>query len=337
MKTVLLASVVVILIGGVFWYMFQYRGNTSETSVTDGHLHSIYLVNPGGPAYKQYFDKVESSLRELHHKNGTSLQMYTKNAEGNPQKLATMVTEAVQAKPNLIITISSQPTQQALAESNGEIPILSTLGDPIEHGYVDSLKGSGKNLGGVAQQNIALTPKRLELLKELAPSVKKVAVFYDTTCGPTKKARPIANAFAPEIGLELFEIALTNPTRAELEDALNTVTRENYDALIFYPHGTLFSKADLFLKRAREEGLVIIMPNEEALAEGALASYGPSYAGMGELIARLSEKILTDNISVSVLPWEQPSVIDYFVSLENAEKLGLTIDPAMASRATLVR
>ena len=101
MKTVLLASVVVILIGGVFWYMFQYRGNTSETSVTDGHLHSIYLVNPGGPAYKQYFDKVESSLRELHHKNGTSLQMYTKNAEGNPQKLATMVTEAVQAKPNL--------------------------------------------------------------------------------------------------------------------------------------------------------------------------------------------------------------------------------------------
>ena len=277
---------------------------------------------------------MEDRLKELHH--GEGLNIYKSDAEGDPEKLKNMISKAVQAKPDIVITISSQPTQQALKESDGQIPILSALGDPVEHGYVDSLKESGTNLSGVAQQNISLTPKRLELLKELIPTVKKVAVFYDTTCGPTKKARPIANELAPKIGLELTEFALTNPSRGELEEA-SKITKKDYDALIFYPHGTLFSKADLFLTRAKEEGLPIIMPNEESLAEGAIASYGPSYYEMGRMTARLAEKILTDKIDIKSLPFEQPSVIDFYVSLSSAESLGITISPEIANKAKLVK
>lgn len=328
----MLVALAVVLTGGALWYVYQ-----KKSPVAVSHNHTIYLVNPGGPAYQSYFDNVESRLKELHHEGGADIRFYKKNAEGNPDTLKAMISEAVQAKPDIIVTISSQPTQQAVKESEGQIPILSTLGDPVEHGYVESLKGSGTNLSGVAQQNISLTPKRLELLKKLDPTIKKVAVFYDTTCGPTKKARPIANELAPQIGLELVEFGLTNPSRAELEEALKQVTKEAYDALIFYPHGTLFAKADLFLKRAQEIGLPIIMPNEESLALGAIASYGPAYSEMGKLTARLAEKILTDKIAIGALPWEQPNNIDFYVSLSNAEKLGITISPEIANNAKLVK
>lgn len=332
MKKIILVVSALFLVGGVLWYTYQ-----KQLPTVISHGHTMYLVNPGGPAYKSYFDNVESRLKELHHGDGADVQFYKKDAAGNPETLKTMISEAVQAKPDIIVTISSQPTQQAIKESNGQIPILSTLGDPVEHGYVDSLKGSGTNLGGVAQQNISLTPKRLELLKELVPTVKKVAIFYDTTCGPTKKAQPIADEVALQVGLDLVEIALTNPSRTDVEEALKKVTKQDYDALMFYPHGTLFSKADLFLKRALEEGLPIIMPNEESLTGGAIASYGPAYSEMGRLTARLAEKILTDRISIGELPWEQPNIIDFYISISNAEKLGVTISPDIANKAKLVR
>ena len=332
MKKFIFIVVLIISLGGISWYIYQreFLLSTPET-----HSHTVFFVNPGGPAYKNFFNGVEDRLKELHH--GEGLNIYKSDAEGDPEKLKNMISKAVQAKPDIIVTISSQPTQQALKESDGQIPILSALGDPVEHGYVDSLKESGTNLSGVAQQNISLTPKRLELLKELIPTVKKVAVFYDTTCGPTKKARPIANELAPKIGLELTEFALTNPSRIELEEALKKITKKDYDALIFYPHGTLFSKDDLFLKRAREENLPIIMPNEESLSDGAIASYGPAYYEMGRLIARLAEKILTDKIDIKKLPFEQPSVIDFYVSVSNAEKLGITIGPEIINKAKLVK
>lgn len=332
MKKLIFIIILIVSLGGISWYVYQ-RGFPLSTLET--HSHAVFFVNPGGPAYKNFFNGVEDRLKELHHEEG--LNIYKSDAEGDPEKLKNMISKAVQAKPDIIVTISSQPTQQALKESDGQIPILSALGDPVEHGYVESLKESGTNLSGVAQQNISLTPKRLELLKELVPTVKKVAVFYDTTCGPTKKARPIANELAPKIGLELTEFALTNPSRLELEEALKKITKKDYDALIFYPHGTLFSKADLFLKRAKEENLPIIMPNEEALSDGAIASYGPSYYEMGRLIARLAEKILTDKIDIKKLPFEQPSIIDFYVSVSNAEKLGITISPEIANKAKLVK
>lgn len=329
---VIYSLITLTIIGGGLFYWYS-----STSSEPDVHTHSVYLVNPGGPAYDLYFDTIQTELEKSDLHDSDHINFSLRDANGDPDLLKKMVTEAVSANPDVIVTVSSQPTKQALKESNGLIPILSTLGDPVAHGYVESLKGSGKNLSGVAQQNIALTPKRLELLKELDPDVTRVAIFYDTTCGPTKLARPIANELASKIGLTLTEFDLTNPTRDELEEALQQVTDEDYDALMFYPHGTLFSKSDLFLDRAVEEGLPIIMPNEEAVARGATGSYGPSYEDMGKLMARLTEKVLSDETDVSELPWEQPSNINYLISESNAKGAGIKISPAVQSKANLVK
>lgn len=332
MKKILLGVGAVLLASFGSWYVYTaYQVEETKEGYT------IYLVNPGGAAYQAYFDAIEYQLNQSSASQKRQIEFVKKDAFGNPETLSSLVLEAVAANPDILITVSSQPTQLAIKESKGMIPVLSTLGDPVEHGYVESLKGSGTNLGGVAQQNISLTPKRLELLKELVPNIKKVAIFYDTNCGPTKKARPIANALAQKIGVTVTEFPLTNPSREDLEQALAAVTRGEYDGLLFYPHGSLFSKSDLFLKHATQENLPIIMPNEEALEQGAIAVYGPSYADMGKLIARVAEKILTDKLEVKNLPWEQPSTIHYFVSQTNAAKLKIPINQETASKAKIVK
>ena len=318
--------------GGVY---YRYQRQAPVAAPKRSFL--IAAVSPGGAAYGKFFAGFQEAIAEINRVNDAEISLVFKNAEGDSQKLKELISEAVVMKPDIIATISSPPTAQALKETKEtQIPILTALGDPVEHGYIKSLQSSGTNLAGIAQQNIELTPKRFEILKELVPAAKKVAVFYDTTCGATKKARPIANAAAPALGLTLTEFPLTNPTSDETAGALEAVSGKDFDALIFYPHGTLFSKSDLFLKKAAEEKLPIIMPDEESLAGGALASYGPSYFKMGKALGKMAEKILIGGARPEDVPFEQPNKIEFIINLTAARKLGISLPEAVLKRADRV-
>ncbi len=328
---IVLAVAAIAAAGGVYYWYAKKEPPVSR------RVFLVAAVNPGGAAYGKFFDGFKEALAEISGKNGEEVTLILKNAEGDSKKLKEFISEAAAMRPDIIATISGPPTLQALEETKeSKTPILTALGDPVEHGYIKSLQSSETNLTGIAQQNIELTPKRFEILKELVPAVKKVAVFYDTTCGPTKKARPIANAAAPALGLTLTEFPLTAPTRDEVSDALKAVNKKDFDALIFYPHGTFFSKSDLFLKKAVEEKLPIIMPDEESLASGALASYGPSYFEMGKSLGKMAEKILIGGARPESIPFEQPDKIESIVNLETAKKLQISLPEAVIKRADRV-
>ena len=253
----------------------------------------------------------------------SNVEIIYKDSGGDPDKLKQFIDEAVALNPDAIATISAPPTL-ALKDKTSRIPILTALGDPVEHGYIKNLQGSGINIAGVSQKTIELTLKRIEILKRAVPSVKKIAIFYDTTCGPTKKARPVANKQAPELGVELVEFPLTMPSRAELEKELQKVTQKDFDALMFYPHGTLFAKSDLFIKRAKEEKLPIVMPEEASMGDTAIASYGPDYGELGRTLALIARKVLNGEDPGNI-PFEQPSSIQFIINEKNAKILGITI------------
>lgn len=317
---VIVIVLIVLATGAIYWY---FSGNTNN--VEKQKTQSVIIVNPGGKTFTELFKGFEEALRATYPGSASALSITTKNAEGNQETLKKMVSEAVAANPSLIVTVSSPPTLQALEETKeSKIPILGVLGDPTKHGYITSLQSSGTNLSGIAQQSIELTPKRFEILKEIAPKVKKVAVFYDTTCGPTKAARPIANEAAPKLGLTLVEIPLTTPTRDQVAEALKVVNAKDFDAIMFYPHGTLFSKSDLFLAKAREAKLPIVMPDESSLSDGAIASYGPDYFLMGKQLSRQAIKVL-QGVDPKDIPFEQAEEVRFIISLKNAKDLGLEI------------
>ncbi len=331
-KKILIGVVILAAAGGTYLYM--QSGGNNEAQEEDKNL-TVVIVNPGGATYTALFQGFQDALKEVTRANST-LSIVYKNAEGSQEKLKELISEAVLLNPTLIATVSSPPTLQALNETKeSKIPILAVLGDPTKHGYITSLQSSETNLTGIAQQSIELTPKRFEILKEIVPKAKKVAVFYDTTCGPTKDARPIANAAAPKLGLTLVEFPLTTPSRDQVSEALKVVNAKDFDAVMFYPHGTLFSKADLFLDKARAEKLPIVMPDEIALEKGAIASYGPDYYSMGKQLARQAEKIFKGVLPQDI-PFEQALDITLVIDTGNAEKLGITIQNDILERADKV-
>lgn len=335
MKKNIIYLVLVVVFSGALFFLYNENQKTSPgagTSQKKEAVRTIYVIDPGGVTFSIFLKSFVKGLESSHEKG--AFNIVYKDAAGDKTKLAEAIDEAISKNPALIATISTVPTVELLKKST-TIPVLTALGDPVEHGYIKSLQGSEKNVAGIAQQNIELTPKRIELLKKSIPSIKKIAVVYDTTCAPTKKARVVANAEAPKLGVTLVEFPVTNPSRDDLEKELKKITRKEFDAIIFYPHGTLFSKGDLFTKRSVEEKLPIIMPDESSIDAGAFATYGPNYGDMGESLVRIANKVL-NGVDPGTLPFEQPSKIDYVVSTPNARALGLNVIDDMVGSATKV-
>lgn len=328
MKKIALLVGVFIIIGGAF-YLYKDELLPASKKATAKEVH---VINPGGETFGIFLDSFMKTLKESSSKDEINITYL--DTKGDKAKLDQYIDESIAKNPDLIATISAVPTFK-ITEKTKTIPVLTALGDPVEHGYIKTLQGSGFNIAGISQQSIELTPKRIELLKKAIPSIKRVAIVYDTTCGPTKKARPIANAQAPQLGIILTEFPLTLPSKEDLQNVLNKITKKDFDAIMFYPHGTLFSKADLFLKKSLEEKLPIIMPDETAVKSGAFASYGPDYSEMGQALARIADKVLS-GINAGEIPFEQPEKIEYVISVPNAKTLGIILNDETLGSATRV-
>lgn len=327
-KKITLAIVVVLIIISGFYY-YKAKVSPGESSAAKKNM---LVINPGGTAFSLFLNSFMDEFAKNNYND--NVNVIYKDSAGDPEKLKQFINEAVELRPDVIVTISAPPTL-LLKDKIKDIPILTALGDPVEHGYIKSLQGSEINIAGISQKTIELTPKRIEILKRAVPSVKKIAIFYDTTCGPTKKARPVANAQAPELGVELVEFPLTMPSRADLDKELQKVSNKDFDALMFYPHGTLFAKSDLFLKRAEEEKLPIIMPEEASIGEVAIASYGPDYAELGRNLVFIARKVLNGE-NPGNIPFEQPSSIQLVVNEKSAKAIGITIPESVIEIANKV-
>jgi len=320
MRTLAVAVVLFALaVGGGFLYM------NSKTAVLTT-IPTIGIINPGGDAFTKFADGFLAGMAERGYREGENIHFEIRNAEGDGDLLPGFIDEFVSADVDALILMAGPSTRYAL-EQTQTIPILTIIGSPVHHGYAESLESSGKNLTGIAHTNIELTTKRIELVKEALPEVEKIAVFYDTTCGPTKAFRPLGQQVAEEVGVQLTEFALTQPTEEEVSSALDSALggEEEFDAVLFYPHSTLFKQWDTFAQKAKEYGLPIMAPEESNISEGrAFASYGADYFEAGKQLSRQTHKILS-GVPASDIPFETSRSITYVINTKNVEDISLEL------------
>ena len=146
-------------------------------------------------------------LREVALVEGKNITVLVREAEGRTERLPQLAAELVAAKPDVIVTAGPQPIQ-AVKEATSSIPIvMAIVSDPVTYGFVASLPHPGGNLTGLSMVNTELSSKRLELLKEAAPGISRVAVFTDPTMGP--QGLPETAAAARALGIELQILDLT--------------------------------------------------------------------------------------------------------------------------------
>ena len=260
---------------------------------------------------------------------GRNLELERRGAEGHTDRLPRLVNELVASKVNAIVTIGYPP---ALAAKQGtSLPVVAiNAGDPVSTGLVASLARPGGHLTGISDVSAELTPKRLELLKQLAPGLRRVALLWNAAdLGMTLRYRA-SEAGAQAMGLSVQPLGVREPD--DFEQAFAAMQRERPDAILMVTDTlTLLNRQRVFAFAAAHR-LPALYKFDSLVRDGGLMSYGPDLDESFSRVAALVDRILTGTQPAD-LPFEQPTRFRLVISLKTAHELGLTMPPTLLFQA----
>ena len=272
-------------------------------------------------------------LKELGYVEGRDLTFEARAAQGNPARLPTLAAELVSQSPDLLYCATG-PDAHACQQATSRIPIVFTqAGDPVKLGLVRSLARPGANVTGIGSLRAELTAKRLELFKEVVPSLRRVLVTYDPREPEERDALTSARTAATRASLVLLERPITVPL--EIEPALTVLTGGGRDGILIVQSGLNLNIPGRSLEVATSNGIPTMYPASFWSKFGALASYGPDQYLQGRQAARLADRILS-GAAPAELPVELPDRIEFIVNLKTAKILGLEIPGPALLRADRV-
>ena len=259
---------------------------------------------------------------------GQNLTIEYRWAEGRLDRLPALATDLVDRKVDVIAAMAGTPPAVAAKGATSTIPIVFSGGDPVERGLVASLARPGGNLTGVS--SLDLSPKRLEMLSELVPGTKSIALLVNPNNPFAESTTTNAQEAARTKGVQLH--VLKASTESEINAAFTTLAQTHVDGLI-QPSDALFnSRLDQLVALASRHAVPTIYAWREYPAAGGLISYGPSLTGIWRQLGIYAGKIL-NGAKPADLPVQQPTIFELVVNLNTAKALGLTIPPSILGRA----
>ena len=263
-------------------------------------------------------------LQELGWVIGRNLQIDYRWAAGNIDRVRTYAAELVAMKPDALLAHTT-PVVAALRRETRTIPIVfSYVGDPVGSGFVKSLAHPGGNATGFTPYTPRLGGKWLEILKEIAPRIDRIAVIWNPITAPyiTGYFIPDLKAAAAALAVEPI-INLVHET-AEFEVAISEVAREPGGGLIVIPDTFTTIHRTLIIALADKHRLPAIYPYQFACREGGLVSYAPD---LGEPFLRMAEYIdrILKGTDPADLPVQAPTKYELAINLKTAKALGVTV------------
>jgi ABC-type uncharacterized transport system substrate-binding protein len=246
-------------------------------------------------------------------------------------RIRSYTTEMVTSAPDLIIA-SGSPITAALKQTTGTIPIVFVVvSDPVGQGFVGSLSRPGGNITGFSFIEPPLIGKWMEMLKEIAPGVRRVTLLFNPDTAPFYPAllRELEAVQAP-LTAELSSSPVQSD--AEIETAITTFAREGAGGLIAAPDAFINTRRKLIMTLAERHRLPTIYGYRRFVTEGALISYGPNAADIVRRAATYVDRILKGEKPAD-LPVQAPTKFELVVNLKTAKALGLTVPLIMQMTA----
>jgi putative ABC transport system substrate-binding protein len=271
-----------------------------------------------------------TSLKELGWQDGKTIAIEYRYGGNDAQRLAEFANELVRLKVDVITTtgdLSTRAAQQATAT----IPIAMVVGFPVESGFVKSLARPGGNITGVAVLSDELSAKRLELLKQLMPRLRRVAVLWDPV---TSERQPkAAEAAAHNLGLQVE--VLRAKSAGELEGAFERAAAVRAEALLVLVSPMFLGNRPAFVSLAARHRIPVMYYNPAWVESGGLITYGFVADEQWQLLAASIDKILK-GARAADLPIQQPTKFELVINLKTAKALGLIIPQSVLLRADRV-
>jgi putative ABC transport system substrate-binding protein len=258
-----------------------------------------------------------------------NLAFERRGAEGQVDRLPQLVVELVAGKVDVIVAFGYPP---ALAAKEGTtLPVVAVnAGDPVGTGLVDSLARPSGNITGISDVSVEVTPKRLELLKEIAPKLRRVAVLWNANdLGMTLRYRAL-EVGARALGVTVQPLGVREPN--DFDQAFGAMNRDLPDAILMVSDSLTTLNRKRVFEFAAAHRLPAIYEFDYLVRDGGLMSYGPDNDESFSLAADLANRIL-NGVKPTELPFEQPTLFRFALNLKTARSIGLEIPPALLARA----
>jgi putative tryptophan/tyrosine transport system substrate-binding protein len=307
-------------------------GAAAVWPVTAGAQHAgkmwriAFITQAETNIYEALFER----LRELGYVEGQNIIIERRYAEGRAEKFQEFAAEMVRLKADLIITITT-PAALAAKNATTTIPIvIPTAIDPVGTGLIASLARPGGNITGGAVLTGEMAAKRLELLKEVVPSLSRTAVLWNSANPANALAWRETQGAARALGVTLQSHEVQGPK--DFEIAFARTAEERPDALFVLDDALTIQYRKEIADFAMQKRLPSVFAAKDRVEAGGLMSYGPRYSEMMRHAASLVDKILR-GAQPANLPMEQPTTFELVINLKTAKAIGLTVPPLLLSRA----
>ncbi len=292
-------------------------------------VYRVGVVLQGGP-YLGAVDGLRKGLAELGLEEGKQFILHVRDGKGDLKAVEQAAGDLEREKVDLIYSLGTRVTL-VVKRATKTVPIVFNAGnDPVSTGLVESFRKPGGRLTGTYSRSAELTAKRLELLKEMVPRLRRVVTFYNPANLTTQLGVKIARDAARQLKVELVEHRVGSVE--ELRAGLRALRAGEADAFCSMPDGMVISQTALIIDTASAKKLPTMFIEQESVAQGGLASYGVSYAAIGRLSARYVQRILS-GADPGDLPVEQLDRLYFVINLKTAKVLGLTIPQSLLLRA----
>ena len=260
---------------------------------------------------------------------GRNVRVDTRWATTSIADIRRHAAELAALAPDVILAVGS--TVGPLLEANRAVPIVFTLGnDPVGTGIVDSLARPGGNATGFMLWEFSIGGKWLELLKEIAPGLRRVAVLRDTSVGFGTSTFAAIQTAAPPLGLEVIPVNMREAS--EIERSITTFARSPNGGLIPSPSAAVVRHRDLIITLAARHRLPAVYWERFFVAAGGLISYGPDVLEEFRQAAGYVDRILKGEKAAD-LPVQAPTRYELVINLKTAKTLGLELPPSVLARA----
>ena len=292
----------------------------------------IVNVAADDPEARTSLAAFKQALQQLGWSEGHNLQIDFRGTAGDPERMQAFAKEIVALQPHVILTRST-PVTAALLKQTRTIPIVFTVvSDPVGEHFVESLARPGGNATGFTNVESSLTGKWLELLKEVAPGIKRVAFIFNPKLAPGGGSyyTRLIEASAPTFAVTPTVAPVHDA--AEIERAIGEFAREPNGGLVVLPDATTLVHRKLVIALADRHRVPAIYAFRIIVMDGGLISYGIDVVDQWRQAAAYVDRILK-GAKPAELPVQLPTKFAMDINLKTAKRLGLNVPLLMQQRA----
>jgi putative ABC transport system substrate-binding protein len=287
-----------------------------------------YLLYTSAPAYSARLAAQRQALADLGWVDGRNLVIELRSAENQHDRLPELAADLVRSGVSVIVADNTPATRAAMQATSTTPIVMVEVGDPVRFGLIASLAKPGGNVTGFAFLVSELILKNLELLKEVAPRIARVAVLanpsgYAPTMADLQRA-------APKLGITVIPVDVVTPD--DFERAFAMIVREGAGGILVSPEQMILSQRHRIAAFAEKHRLPSALTDVRFMDSGALMALGANVPDYARRVASYIDRLLK-GAKAADLPVEQPSKFELVINLKTAKAIGLTLPQSLLQRA----